>query len=53
MAKRPDSHESLLFLLELLRRIPRRGRITAETLRSQLHDAGIDQTLQCVLHHFH
>jgi len=40
MPKRPDSLETLQLSLELLRRIPKRGTITATELRLQLLDAG-------------
>ena len=40
MPKRPDALETLQLSLELLRRIPKRGTITATELRLQLKDAG-------------
>jgi predicted DNA-binding transcriptional regulator YafY len=40
MPQRPDSLETLQLSLELLRRIPKRGTITATELRLQLKDAG-------------
>ncbi len=43
MPKRPDSLETLQLSLELLRRIPRRGSITAPELRQQLLDAGYER----------
>ena len=39
MAKRPDTQESLVFALELLRRIPRQRKITAKELHRQLQEA--------------
>lgn len=48
MAKRPDSYESLHILLEILRRVPRRQMVTAESLHRQLHDAGFDRDLRSV-----
>ena len=43
MAKRPDTQESLVFALELLRRIPRHRRITARELHKQLQEAGLNK----------
>lgn len=43
MPKRPDSLETLQLSLELLRRIPKRGTITATELRRQLKDAGFER----------
>jgi predicted DNA-binding transcriptional regulator YafY len=43
MAKRPDSLETLQLCLEVLRRIPKRGTVTATELREQLHDAGFER----------
>lgn len=43
MPKRPDSLETLQLSLELLRRIPKRGTITATELRLQLKDAGFER----------
>ena len=43
MPKRPDSLETLQLSLELLRRIPKRGTITATELRLQLRDAGFER----------
>ena len=48
MAKRPDGQETLLFALELLRRIPRRRRITAGELHRQLQEAGLQKDLRTV-----
>ena len=43
MPKRPDALETLQLSLELLRRIPKRGSITATELRLQLRDAGFER----------
>lgn len=43
MPKRPDSLETLQLSLELLRRIPKRGTITATELRLQLNEAGFER----------
>lgn len=43
MPKRPDALETLQLSLELLRRIPKRGTITATELRLQLQDAGFER----------
>ena len=43
MPKRPDSLETLQLSLELLRRIPKRGTITAPELRQQLRGAGFER----------
>lgn len=43
MPKRPDSLETLQLCLELLRRIPRIGTVTATELRLQLREAGFER----------
>ena len=48
MAKRPDNQETLVFALELLRRIPRHRRITARELHKQLQEAGLNKGLRTV-----
>ena len=48
MSKKPTSKESLLFNLELLRRIPKNRKITANELYIQLKDAGFDKTIRTV-----
>ena len=48
MAKRPDNQESLVFALELLRRIPRQRKITAKELHRQLQGAGLNKGLRTV-----
>ena len=48
MAKRPDSNESVLLALELLRRIPRHGKVTADQLHKQLKNAGIERDLRSI-----
>lgn len=48
MGKRSDTRESVLLAVELLRRIPRRGKVTARELHQQLADAGIDRSLRTI-----
>ena len=48
MSKRPDTQETVQFALELMRRIPRNRRITADELRRQLQDAGIVRDLRSI-----
>ena len=48
MAKRPDSQKTLLFALELLRRIPRQRKVTARELHRQLREAGLNRGLRTV-----
>ena len=48
MAKRPDTLETLLLALELLRRIPRKNKITARELHEQLQNAGMDRDLRTI-----
>lgn len=43
MPKRPAAQETLALSLELLRRIPRRGGVTATELREQLRHAGFER----------
>ena len=44
MAQRPDTLETVLLAVELLRRIPRGRKITAGELHRQLKDAGMERT---------
>lgn len=48
MAKRPDTLETALLAIELLRRIPRGRKVTASELHRQLRDAGIDRDLRTI-----
>lgn len=48
MAKRPDSTETTILAIELLRRIPRYGSITSKELHQQLHDDGIKRELRTI-----
>lgn len=48
MPKRPESVETLVLALEILRRIPRGRKITAKELHEQLQDAGIDRDLRTI-----
>ena len=44
MPQRPDTLETVLLAVELLRRIPRGRKITAAELHRQLKDAGMERT---------
>ena len=44
MTQRPDTLETVLLAVELLRRIPRGRKITAGELHRQLKDAGIERS---------
>lgn len=48
MAKRPDTLETALLAIELLRRIPRGRKVTASELHDQLKDAGIERELRTI-----
>jgi hypothetical protein len=48
MAKRPDTLETTVLAIELLRRIPRGRKITASELCDQLKDAGIERELRTI-----
>lgn len=48
MPQRPDSLETALLLIELLRRIPRRGQVTASQLHAQLQSAGFRRSLRTI-----
>ena len=48
MAKRPDTKETVLLALELLRRIPRNSRISAPELHEQLAGAGVARDLRTI-----
>lgn len=48
MAKRPDTLETVLLAIELLRRIPRGRKVTASELHDQLKDVGIDRELRTI-----
>ncbi|MFT0534368.1 helix-turn-helix transcriptional regulator [Castellaniella hirudinis] len=48
MTNRKSTQDILIFNLELLRRIPRRSRITARELHQQLLDAGFQRDLRTV-----
>lgn len=48
MAKRPDTFETVLLALELLRRIPRKSKVSAPQLHEQLQDLGIARDLRTV-----
>ena len=48
MAKRPESIETTVLALELLRRIPRNRSISSVELHQQLSDAGIERELRTI-----
>lgn len=48
MPKRPDTHETVLLALEILRRIPRGRKVTASELHQQLLDSGFERDLRTV-----
>ena len=48
MARRSDTLETVRLAIELLRRIPRRRKVTASELHAQLADAGITRDLRTV-----
>ena len=48
MAKRSDTLETVLLVIELLRRIPRGRKVTASDLHRQLKDAGFDRDLRTI-----
>lgn len=48
MPKRPDNLETVLLALELLRRIPRRGKVSAAELHAQITAAGLRRNLRTV-----
>lgn len=48
MAKRPDTLETALLAIELLRRVPRNHKVTASELHRQLQEAGIKRDLRTI-----
>lgn len=48
MSKRPESLETLRLLLEILKRIPKRGLISAPELHRQLVEAGLNRDLRTI-----
>jgi predicted DNA-binding transcriptional regulator YafY len=48
MPKRPDTHETVLLALEILRRIPKGRKVTATEIHQQLLSAGIERDLRTV-----
>lgn len=48
MTKRPDTKETVLLALELLRRIPRNRRISASELMEQLEGTGVERNLRTI-----
>ncbi|HDR9492247.1 TPA: WYL domain-containing protein, partial [Burkholderia stabilis] len=48
MAKRPDTLNTTILAIELLRRIPRNRKVTAAELHEQLQHAGLDRDLRTI-----
>ncbi len=48
MTKRPDTHETVLLALELLRRIPRNRKVSAAELHDQLAGIGVDRDIRTI-----
>lgn len=48
MSKRPDTLETVLLVIELLRRIPRSRKITAQELQLQLKEAGMERDVRTI-----
>ncbi len=48
MSKRPDTKETVLLALELMRRIPRNGLVTAKELHEQLADTEVSRDLRTI-----
>ena len=48
MAKRPDTLDTALLMVELLRRIPRGRKVTTGELHQQLKSAGFDRDLRTI-----
>lgn len=48
MPKRPDTLETVLLALELLRRIPRNKKVSASELHEQLREMGVDRDLRTI-----
>jgi len=48
MSERPNNHETLVFVLELLKRIPRKSKISAKELHEQLQAIGLIRDLRTV-----
>jgi predicted DNA-binding transcriptional regulator YafY len=48
VTKRPDTHETVLLALELLRRIPRNRKVSAAELHEQLAGIGVDRDIRTI-----
>ena len=48
MPKRPDTKETVLLALELLRRVPRNSQVSATELHRQLTEAGVERDLRTI-----
>ena len=48
MTQRPDTLDTALLMVELLRRIPRGRKITTRELHSQLKNAGFERDLRTI-----
>ena len=51
MAKRPNTMETVVFVLELLRRIPKRQKVTSAQLQEQLSEMGIARDIRTIQRH--
>ncbi len=48
MPKRPDTQDTVLLAIELLRRIPKKRKVTAQELHKQLNNLGIERDLRSI-----
>lgn len=48
MTRRPDTHETVLLALELLRRIPRKRKVSAAELHEQLTGLGVERNIRTI-----
>src|SRR5471030_265030 len=48
MPKRPDSFETVRIVLELLKRIPRKTKVSAAQLHAQLRGAGLERDVRSI-----
>ncbi len=48
MSKRPDTKETVLLALELMRRIPRNRKVSAKELHEQLVDTEVGRDLRTI-----
>jgi hypothetical protein len=50
-SKREDGVDTGILLIEILKRIPRRGKVTAAEIQSQLSAQGMDRSLRSIQRH--